>query len=320
MEDTHVCDATRERRQYCALQELRGGLRGIYAGFGDRFIPEETLLTTKRMQLPDGQIEKYSGSNAHWTGIGRVAYAVNGFSTLQFPNQDFGYALAVWDHFLWFGEKSLLAAHYPALERLREFYEQYAVYERLIYSLPSMNFMDWAPHELRGANLWVNAGYAEMLDAMARMAVELGKPPAESEALTARAAEIRATLRKLHWNEERGLFTDSVVAGRQSPSYSEMTNAYAILFGIADERHRQRIVQRMFDPKDGMTRPTPLDIGFIAQGLITAGAVDDTLQMLARKFGPMVAESDVPTIAEGWVDQAYSAPAREPSTTVPVGS
>ena len=32
--------------------------------------------------------------------------------------------------------------------------------------------------------------------------------------------------------------------------------------------------------------------------------------MLAREFGPVVAESDVPTIAEGWVDQAYSARGR----------
>ena len=294
MEDTHVCDATRERRQYSALQELRGGLGGIYAGFGDRFIPEEVLLTTKRMQLPDGQLNKYSSDcGGPETGM-------------QFPNQNFGYALAVWDHYLRFGDKGFLTTHYPSLERLREWFEQYAVYDGLIYSLPNMSFMDWVPHELQGANLWVNAGYAEMLDAMARMAVELGRPPAEAEALKTRAAGIRATLRKLHWNEERGLFTDSVVAGSQSPLYSEMTNAYAILFGIADERQRQRIVQRVFDPKDGMTRPTPLDIGFIAQGLIAAGAVDETLQMLAARFGPMVAQSDVPTLSEGWTPKDWS--------------
>lgn len=28
--------------------------------------------------------------------------------------------------------------------------------------------------------------------------------------------------------------------------------------------------------------------------------------MLARKFSPMVGKSDVPTIAQGWVDEAYS--------------
>jgi hypothetical protein len=308
MEDTHVIDATRERRQYPAVWDI--GHRAIYAVYGDRLLAEELLLTTKRMQLPDGQLEKYSGSNGNVTGFPYLPYAINSFSTYQFPNGGAFYAPSVWEHYLRFGNPGLLAEHYPVLERLREFYETFALYDGLLYNLPGMCFMDWAKHELRGANLFTNIGFVMMLDTMIRIAEELGKPEIEYMALKERAGQIRGNLIKYHWNEERGLFTDSVTDGRQSEVYSILTNTYAILGGIADKTKKQRILECVFNPDDPLTRPTPLFIGSIAAVLIDAGSVDETLEMLSGKFKSMIDSIDVPTLCEAWADQAYSGASR----------
>jgi hypothetical protein len=306
MEDTHVLDAVRERRQFSALQEVRGGLRAMYAAFGNRLLAEELLLTTKRLQLPDGNLDKWSGSFGDVMGFPEIPYALSYFSSLQFPNQSFGYPLAVWDHYVRFGDKKLLTEHYPALERLCDFYEKFAVYDGLLYNFPGMNFMDWAEHELHGANFFLNAGYAEMLDTMAKIATELEKPLTEITALKTQSLNIRTKLSQLHWNKQRGLFTDSIIDGQQSPIFSVMTNAFAILFRVANEQQQQQIVENVFEYNETLTQPTPLQIGFIAQGLIAGSAVDQTIKMLTTKFGPMIANGDVPTLKEAWVDQDYS--------------
>lgn len=306
MEDTHVCDATRERRQYMAAQELRGGLRAIYAAYGDRALVEETLRATKRLQRPNGSFDVYSGSSGHASGFPRLPYSLNSYSGFSLgANQYWGYPLAVWDHYMRFGDRTLLTMHYPSIERLREFYECF-VADGLIHNLPGMNFMDWANHSLRGANLCANAGYAAMLDTMARMLNEMGHSGEESRLLSARAEDIRRCLHERHWHEDRGLFVDSIADSASAPVFSVYTNAYAILLGVADERQRQRILERVFDPNDPLTRPTPLCIGFIAEALILAGAVDQTLKMLSDRFGPALDSMDVPTLPEAWPDQAFS--------------
>ncbi len=307
MEDTHVCDATRERRQYGLGQEIRGGVRAIYSAFGDRFLAAEALLATQRMQLPNGELCPYSGSDGTILGYPRMPYALSSFNSIRFPNAAWGYALAVRDHYMRFGEGRFIALHYPALERLAEFYETFAVYEGLLYNLPLINFIDWAEHELRGANFFLNAGYAAMLDAMAEMGVALNKPSGETEARRRRAAEIRDTLRRLHWVADRGLFADSHLDGRPSPIFSVLTNAYAVLLGVADAEQTQSIAREVFTTNAPLTQPTPLDIGFIAEGLIRAGAVDETLRMLVARFAPMVSDGDVPTVGECWIEAQSTA-------------
>lgn len=304
MEDTVVCDATRERRQYCVQATLETVLYGLYPAWGDRVLVEWLLLQTKRAQLPDGRIVANTGSRGS-TGLGMpvTRQAIGTINPLCYPNEQFAYALCVWEHYWQFGDTTLLAEHYPALVRIAEFYEARAEYEGLIYNLPNMNWMDWFSHELRGANFYVNAGYAAMLDALSRMANILDLPRDE-EKWKSRAADIRATLRRLHWNEEQGLFTDSVIDGKQSPVFSELTNGIGLLFDVPDAAETRLILGRLADRNAKIIRASPLTIYYVIEGMIKAGADVDALRHLSERFAPVVSNTDVPMIPEGWPEQA----------------
>lgn len=209
------------------------------------------------------------------------------------------YGLLVGEHYRYFGKRELIEDLYPPLVELAGWCERHADENGLLYSLPNWNFTDWVDTEMQGANLETNALYYQVLDEMALMAADLGKA-AEAENWKTRAEQVRESIQRLHWNPQKELYADSVIDGEQSPVVTELSNGFALLFGIATSVQTRKIVRHLGDPKAEIVRSSPLYLYYVLEGLIKAGAAEVALNQMRDRYAPMMNASDAPTIWETW--------------------
>ena len=120
-------------------------------------------------------------------------------------------ATGIRDRYWYFGDSAMLREWYPALIRLADWFLRKSDESGLLYNLPGQVWFDWvSEQELHGANFECNAIYYKMLGNLAEIAAWLDLPR-EAEQWRQRAIKVRDALRTMHWNEDRGLFSDSVI-------------------------------------------------------------------------------------------------------------
>ncbi|MCX6623963.1 MAG: family 78 glycoside hydrolase catalytic domain, partial [Acidobacteria bacterium] len=300
MEDVLICDAVRERVPWTG--DGAHGLFGIYAGFGDLAISDWYFRLIARGQLPDGMLRMtYPGSESPLGEKRRPGTTVYE-NPLNIPQFALFYGLLAGEHATYFGKRKLIEDLYPALTGLAGWCERQSDETGLLYSLPNWNFTDWVATEMQGANLETNALYHKLLGEMAAMADSLGRT-GDAAKWRARAGRVRESIRRLHWNSEKGVYVDSVIDGRQSPVITELSNGLMLLFDLATPEQARRIVARLSDPKAGIERATPLYFYYVAEGLIRVGETDLALRQLRERYKPMMEVSDFPTLWENWMSE-----------------
>jgi hypothetical protein len=301
MEDALVCDAVRERRVWTG--DGAHGLYGIYAAFGDIAITDWFFRLISRGRLADGMLRMfYPGTDLGAVGLLRATSQTAFENPENIPQFALFYGLFVGEHYGYFGKRNLIDDLYPTLAGLAGWCERHADDSGLLYSLPNWNFTDWVENEMQGANLETNALYYKLLRDMAVMAADLGKA-GDAEKWKTRAERVRESIRRLHWNPQRGLYADSVIDGKQSPIVTELSNGLALLFEIATSEQQPKIVHHLADPKAEIVRSSPLYFCYTLEGLIKAGAADVALTQMRDRYAPMMEDSDAPTIWEMWPDR-----------------
>ncbi len=171
--------------------------------------------------------------------------------------------------------------------------------DNVLYQLPKETFIDWMPHDMRGASFALNVLYSRFLAVLGDLAESLGKPD-EAASWRADAGRLREHLRASHWDEGRGLFVDSVFEGELSRTVSELSNGMALVFGIADDRQTARIAAHLEQPPDDLLRTTPLILFLVLEGLAAAGRTDLAVRLMRDRYAPMMAATDAPTMWESW--------------------
>jgi alpha-L-rhamnosidase len=299
MEDTIVCDAFRER---CAWGgDGAHGLYAIWAAFGDTAISDRHFRLLSRGRLPDGMLRQlYPGTDAPVDGVREPKQATAYVNPRNIPQHALVVAVMLTgDYYRYFGRCKLLKELYPTLRGLAEWGLKQSDDTGLLYNLPNWNWVDWGPTDMRGANFETNALYYHMLDNMRGIATDLGKHE-EAEQWRAQAEKVKASLRKLHWNAEAGLYVDSVLEGAQSSTITEVANGMALLWGIATDEQRPAIMRGLTEPGRDLVEATPLFHYYLLEGLIKAGADQTALREMRERYAPMIETSDAPTVWEFW--------------------
>ena len=221
----------------------------------------------------------------------------------NYPTETLYFTVIAGDHQRYLGgskEKRRLAAElYPCLVRAAAWFERQRDADLVLYQLPKETFIDWMPHDMRGASFALNVLYARFLAVLGDLAVSLAKPD-EAASWRAQAGRLREHLRASHWDDRRGLFVDSVYQGELSKTVSELSNGMALVAGIADQRQTARIVAHMEQPPDDLLRTTPLILFVVLEGLAAAGRTDLAVRIMRERYAPMMAASDAPTMWESW--------------------
>ena len=285
MEDTLTADAWRERVQYAA-GDPRHGIAGMYVAYGDLPLADRLLRTFPATDQGDGKL------------------AINfpparSDPRIFIPQHLLAWSLNAREHYLYTGRRDVAIHLYPSVQRQIDWYEPYRDSLGLLRDLPGWNWLDWAPVDLRGANLATNIFYAIGLEAAAWLAEQLDRS-ADARRWNQIAQSVRAQIRRVFWNPERGLFEDSHHHGALTGIASEHGNALAVIHGLSTSTQAERIASRLHAQDPSLAPASPAYFGDVLTALLRGGLSEQALKGLRERYRPMLELMDNPTVWEAW--------------------
>ncbi len=157
----------------------------------------------------------------------------------------------VHDYWMLRDDPAFVQRFLPGIRGVLEWYERHLDGTGMLGPMPWWNFLDWTDAFERGVPPGADDGhstaitlqYVYALQQTAEMETALGRPEAAGRD-RAMAERSIAAVREHAWSEERRLFSDSL----ESQSFSQQTNALAVLTGAARDR-RAVTVQLLKDPQ-----------------------------------------------------------------------
>ncbi len=315
MEDVLCICSIRERQYMMLIDEIEQQHLTVYAAYGDLAITEAGFTDTARGQDASGN---WPGANI----INHEGPIKNG--ALYYPSS----VLRRHQHF---GKDGFVEAQYPAIVRLLGWFERHSDADGLLYNLTPMLWTDSSDTELNGANLEINALYAKSLMDAAVIADELGRTR-EAGAWRRQAEKIRTFIRQQHWDEANGCFRDSIIDGRQSRHITELSNAMALLFGIASESQSARVAENlvtwsklpatpdadadvsslrcfatMLENGLKISRVSPLYLWHVIDAMVQAGREAEAWAYLSARYGWLLEGTGPHCLHESWADMRKGA-------------
>jgi hypothetical protein len=286
-------DNYRERRQYA--QTAYYASLGNYPTFGDSYLQRRYLMQIAQERVGDGLMPAYApyydgefmvilDSNCFW---------LKGIKQYYFQTAD---------------RETIESLILSALELL-DFLHSFCNAQGLIDSPPYAYWLDHAKNDRRGANFCLNAHYLEAIEGILDVLEHVGFWKAKIEKLRIRASILRQSMMELFWNNEKGLYVDCYYHGVQSSQFSEHANAMALSLSIGGQDRMSRIVEHVLSYKpgeyvqnveNGLYLVTPAMSYYLHKGLCEQGRIEESFELLQRRFSHMFEEGENGTLWEEW--------------------
>ncbi len=109
-------------------------------------------------------------------------------------------------------------------------------------------------------------------------------------AWTEKATRLGQLIRDTFWNEERGAFLHAIEEGEMNTQVTRFANMFAIIYGIADKRMSQRILDGVLMSDDVNAITTPYMRFYELETLCTMGRQENVLSEIKTYWGGMLRE------------------------------
>jgi alpha-L-rhamnosidase len=233
MDDGFMDCPWRERGQWLGDARVEG-LVAAYA-FGDTALARKALLQYPQSQEESGWFRGVFPSDPPFDPI--------------LPTFCMIWPVALWDYFVLSGDRSLLEAVWPNLERLVAALKHHISDDGLLAGLPGWVFVDWANVNTKGQSTAVNAMAYDALQHAAKIARAIGYPEKGGD-WQIMAGDIREAVNDLLWDRERAVYVDGIAEGEiagetegeRLTTVSEQAIVLCALVGIADREQTARIL------------------------------------------------------------------------------
>lgn len=168
-------------------------------------------------------------------------------------------------------------------------------------------FLDWAPLDKRGKVTALNCLYVQALRSYAEILRGSG-----AQKYVQKAQRLRRQINAKMFDSARGLYCDCIVQGVKSSSYSQQTNIYALICGVAEEPAKlcKKITA---DDFNGVRINGAFLMCISVEYLLSNGEKDTALRWIDRYWGEMLRrgatawwETFDPTTSRSSVPFAYS--------------
>lgn len=283
-------DNYRERRQY-AQTGFYGAL-GNYYSFGDYTLQAQKLI----------QVAQEAEYNGLFPAYGPLLN--NDFMIILDANLLWIRSLK--NYYLHAGDKETVHQLLPTAYKIFDLLNNYTNEGGLIDNPPYSYWLDHARNDRRGANLNLNGHYIGALEDMAEIIRWMGLPDAED--FEEQALIAKATIQKEFWNDEKGLFVDAVVDGKQSDQFSEHAQAMALSSKLATTYQAEKIIKTLLkkdelnyiNRENGMFMVTPAMSYFLHKGIAEYGYIDESFELFRRRFDQMLTPEMNGTLWEEW--------------------
>lgn len=225
-----------ERLQYIGDTRIQG-LVSLYNSGDDR------LLRQALQQFDNSRMAE---------GITLSRYPTN--YDQQIPPFSLWWIGMVHDYWMYRGDEQFIRSMLPGVRQVITFFETYQQADGSLGEMPYWNFTDWSNN--KGWNFGVppkgQAGGSAMMDLQllwayqvaASLEKELGVPAIDTK-YQEKISQLKATIKKKYWSEQKGLFAD--VDTRDL--YSQHTNVLAILTDLVSEKQSRKLMDRVLSDK-----------------------------------------------------------------------
>lgn len=186
------------------------------------------------------------------------------------------------DYWRYVGEPAFVRSMLPGMRAVLAFFQRYQRDDGALVRLPWWNYVDWVERWPRG----VPPGAPERPSAAIDLQLLLGYQwaaeleealgiPEMAPVYRRQAERLKATIRRLYWDDRRQLFADTA----QHDAFSQHANALAVLAGVVEGQLARQVIERALQDKD----LAPASIYFryyLHQAMAKAGLGDRYLDML----------------------------------------
>ena len=286
---------------------------------GDVFVEALVTLVTERDVRLLRKFLRQVGETQDSSGMVMMATTCDLEAAKRVFIPDFAllWVLTAEKYFLYTGDLEIIRELFQEMVRLINWFRFYLDENDLLCDVSGWTFIDWSV-ELgkKGEVAVVNALFIGALNAVSSFALQLGYKDIVEE-YDELAIRIRDAINIKLWDEKRGLYVDSCWKGKKGRVVSQHANAALIYFNIAPKERWDRIFntildekqvkltrswrwdkERLFDPEKDIIMVQPFFSAFLLGALRKAGIIEEVLDNIRRKWGPMVEKS--PTLWETW--------------------
>lgn len=282
-------DNYRERRQYA--QTGYYAALGNYWTYGDHHLQRRYLIQIAEEQQANGIMPAYAP-------LGKDDFMI-------ILDSNCLYIRSLRNYLLYSGDYETVSELLPAAEKLMGLLHSFTNTMGLIENPPYPYWLDHSLIDRRGANLILNGHYLGALEDFSEVLAWMGM---SNQEYSARASLLRKSIKEDFWNEDKQLFTDALIDGNQSTSFSEHGNAMVLALGLANSNQKTLISNQILSDdnstfirrKNGMTVVTPAMSYFLHKGLCKAGYTDESFEMFRNRFNHMLAPQGNGTLYEEW--------------------
>lgn len=283
-------DNYRERRQY-AQTGFYAGL-GNYYTFANHTLQRRYLIQTAQEQLANGLMPAYG------------PLQTNDFMVILDSNSLWIRSLK--NYYLYSGDKKTVEHLLPAASKMLALLKTFTNQDGLIDNPPYAYWLDHAKNDRRGANLNLNGHYLGAIEDFAELLNWLKKSGAET--YITQAKSMRNAIQTKYWNDDKGLFVDTLINNKLSTQFSEHANAMALALNIATKAQAQRVIKTLLDENpdnyitraNGMTMVTPAMSYFLHKGIANYGYIDESFSLMRKRFDKMFSAQHNGTLWEEW--------------------
>ena len=197
---------------------------------------------------------------------------------------------------------------YPALEALANYYISILNGNGMIEDPTGWQFIDWADCDNRSGEVAPQSLLlAAFLTELSNICNFLDKPKKANYYLE-KVNKIKDYVYNHFWNEEAGLYVDSLKDGKQRTSlFSEHANSYALINGLGKNKRGDRIVKNLFHYDKRLVQAEIASTKFVLKGLFKAGYDKVALELMQKRLNRLYRRG-IDTFPEEW---SYRSSVRE---------
>lgn len=209
-----------------------------------------SIYQTGDDRLMRNAIEQFDDSR---TSEGLTASSYPSSLRQQIPPFSLWWISMVHDYWMLRDDTAFVRARLQGVRSVLDWHENHLDKTGLLGPMPWWNYLDWAknypngvpPGGGTGHSVAINLQFVLALQQSAELEQALGRPH-EAQRCRELAARLIAALRSWAWDSERGLFVDSL----EARSFSQQTNALAILADAVPSGMQRSVADRMLADKD----------------------------------------------------------------------
>ncbi len=283
-------DNYRERRQYA--QTGYYAALGNYYIFGDTALQRRYLVQTAQEQQANGIVPAYAPAASD--------------DYMVILDSNCLWIRSLHNYLLYSGDYKTTQEFLPTAIKLMQLLDSFTNDLGMIDNPPYPYWLDHVLMDRRGANLNLNGHFLGALEDFAILLEWLNMP--DSKTYEARAKQLRQSLQQHLWNDEKQLFADAIIDGKQSEMFSEHAQAAALALNIATKEQADEIAKQLLEKdnhdyvrrESGLIMVTPAMSYYLHKGLAEYGYINESLEMFRSRFDKMLAPNINGTLWEEW--------------------